>query len=110
MKTHYETLGISKSASASQIRASYRKLAKLYHPDVAQVGHAEAEKQIREINVAYSVLSKPRTRSSYDAGLNKDNFDRAAEPEHCSNCGKPTTYWRVNRKPQVCVVCRGSCL
>jgi curved DNA-binding protein CbpA len=108
MKTHYETLGIRKTASSLEIKASYHKLAKLYHPDVTHLARVEAEKQIREINIAYSVLSKPRSRSSYDAKLNKDDFKIAAEPERCSSCDKPTTYWRTNIKARVCVECRNS--
>jgi len=53
MSTHYETLGIRKDASAKQVKASYRSLVKLFHPDRFAAGskaHAEAEKRIREIN------------------------------------------------------------
>ena len=108
MKTHYEILGISKGATASQIKASYRRLAKLYHPDKVHTAPTEAEKRIREINAAYSVLSKPLSRASYDEQLNKKLVQITAEPEHCSNCGKPTTYWRTNRAGRLCIECTGS--
>jgi molecular chaperone DnaJ len=55
MTTHYETLGISKEASAERIKRSYRTLVKIYHPDKFPSGseaQAEAEKQMRDINVA----------------------------------------------------------
>jgi DnaJ-domain-containing protein 1 len=108
MKTHYEILGIPKDASAERVKASYRALVKTYHPDkLAQgtKGHAEAEKRIREINVAYAVLSKPLSRASYDAKLNRELPYTAAEPELCAKCGKPTTYWNTNRKMPLCNAC-----
>jgi DnaJ-class molecular chaperone len=108
MKTHYETLRLQKDASAAQIKASYRNLVKLYHPDtLAQErnGHAEAEKRIRDINAAYAVLSKPLSRASYDAKLNRELPHPSAEPQRCANCGNPTTYWHTNRKAPLCHAC-----
>src|SRR5204863_5518383 len=95
MSTHYETLGIRKDASAKQVKASYRSLVKLFHPDRFAAGskaHAEAEKRIRESNAAYAVLSKPVSRASYDLKLNQALPHSGVEPEHCGNCGKATTY------------------
>jgi DnaJ-domain-containing protein 1 len=109
MKTHYETLGIPKDASAERVKASYRALVKTYHPDRLAEGtklHAEAEKRIREINVAYAVLSKPLSRASYDAKLN-NGANLEVGPEYCANCGKPTTYWHTNTKVPLCHACRG---
>jgi curved DNA-binding protein len=74
MKTHYEILGVSRGATASQIKTCYRKLVKLYHPDKAHLVHPDAENRIREINAAYSVLSKRLSRASYDAKLIKTFF------------------------------------
>jgi DnaJ-class molecular chaperone len=108
MKTHYEILGVSRGATASQIKTCYRKLVKLYHPDKAHLVHPDADNRIREINAAYSVLSKPLSRASYDAKLNKDVFQITAEPEHCANCGKPTTYWCTSRAARLCIICTGS--
>ena len=65
MSTHYETLGIVKDASAKHIKASYRSVVKMYHPDMFAEGskaHADAAKRIREINAAYAVLSKTLSR------------------------------------------------
>ena len=58
----------------------YRKLVKLYHPDKAHLVHPDAENRIREINAAYSVLSKPLSPASYDAKLNKDVFQMSIAP------------------------------
>jgi DnaJ-class molecular chaperone len=108
MKTHYETLGIPQDASAERVKASYRSLVKIYHPDTLTQGttaHAEAEKRIREINVAYAVLANTRSRASYDTKLNRELPHPAAEPERCSKCGNPTTYWHTNRKAPLCHAC-----
>ncbi|OGC11006.1 molecular chaperone DnaJ [candidate division WOR-1 bacterium RIFOXYA12_FULL_52_29] len=60
----YEVLGISKGASADEIKRAYRGLARKYHPDVnKEPGSAE---KFKEINEAYQVLSDPNKRSHYD--------------------------------------------
>ena len=112
MTTHYETLGIPREATAERIKRSYRRLAKLYHPDRCPSGseaHAEAEKKIREINIAYGVLSKPLNRAKYDAKLIKRPTSYSdAEPEHCSRCGKPTGYWDTVKRAARCHACAGT--
>jgi hypothetical protein len=107
MKTHYETLGIPKNASAAQIKASYRILVKMHHPDKFPegAGKAEAEERLRAINAAYAVLSKAASRASYDDKLNPAASPSEAEPEHCARCGKPTTYWHTTRKAPLCHAC-----
>ncbi len=64
-RDYYEVLGINKSASADEIKKAYRKLAKEYHPD-RNPGDAEAEKNFKEVNEAYSVLSDAEKKSRYD--------------------------------------------
>lgn len=114
MTTHYETLGIPREASAERIKRSYRRLAKIYHPDRCPDGseaHAEAEKKIREINIAYGVLSKPLNRAKYDARLSKRPSSYSeAEPEHCAKCGKPTGYWDTVKRVARCHACTGTFL
>lgn len=65
-KDYYQILGISKSASADDVRKAFRKLARKYHPDVAE-DKKTAEEKFKEINEAYEVLSDPDKRSKYDA-------------------------------------------
>jgi len=64
-RDYYETLGVSKAATADEIRSAYRKLARKYHPDVAK-DKKEGEEKIKEINEAYEVLSDPEKRKKYD--------------------------------------------
>ncbi|MBI4268677.1 molecular chaperone DnaJ [Candidatus Uhrbacteria bacterium] len=62
MKDPYQILGVSKSASADEIKKAFRKLAHQYHPD-KQGGNAD---KFKEINAAYQVLSDPQRRAQYD--------------------------------------------
>ena len=57
-KNYYEILGVSKTASADEIKAAYRKLAKQYHPDL-HPGDAEAARRMNEINEAYDLIKNP---------------------------------------------------
>ncbi len=61
----YEVLGVEKGASAEEIKRAYRKLAKKYHPDL-NPGDAQAEKNFKEVNEAYGVLSDSEKRQKYD--------------------------------------------
>jgi molecular chaperone DnaJ len=62
---YYETLGVSRDADLEEIKASYRRLARQYHPDVNPES-SEAEEQFKEINEAYEILSDPQKRAAYD--------------------------------------------
>src|SRR6202008_3510373 len=64
-KVFYLTLNRSESASADEIKKSYRKLAKQYHPD-ANANDAAAAERFKEISEAYSVLSDDAKRKQYD--------------------------------------------
>jgi molecular chaperone DnaJ len=64
-KSLYDTLGVSKSASADEIKKAYRKLARQYHPD-RNPGDASAEETFKEVQTAYDVLSDDDKRKAYD--------------------------------------------
>ncbi len=64
-RDYYETLGVSKTASADEIKSAFRKLARKHHPDLAKDKKA-AEEKFKEINEAYEVLSDPEKRKKYD--------------------------------------------
>jgi curved DNA-binding protein len=63
-RDYYETLGVSRDASADDIRAAYRKLARQYHPDVNK--ESGAEDRFKEVSEAYEVLRDPEKRAQYD--------------------------------------------
>ncbi|MEN8147790.1 MAG: DnaJ C-terminal domain-containing protein [Campylobacterota bacterium] len=63
-KSLYETLGVSDSATEAEIKKSYRKLARQYHPDVNK--DPDAEEKFKEINAAYEVLSDKNKKAQYD--------------------------------------------
>ena len=64
-RDYYEVLGVSKDASADEIKKAYRQLGKKYHPDV-NPGDKEAEEKFKEVGEAYAVLSDPDKRRQYD--------------------------------------------
>ena len=64
-RDYYEVLGVSKTASADEIKKAYRSLAKKYHPDM-NPGDKEAEAKFKEANEAYDVLSDKDKRAKYD--------------------------------------------
>jgi molecular chaperone DnaJ len=64
-KDYYKTLGVAKGASADEIKKSYRKLARQFHPD-ANKGDSKAEERFKEISEAYNVLSDEKRRKEYD--------------------------------------------
>ncbi|MBE6561477.1 MAG: molecular chaperone DnaJ [Ruminococcaceae bacterium] len=64
-RDYYEVLGVDKSADESTIKKAYRSLAKKYHPDM-NPGDKEAEKNFKEVNEAYAVLSDPEKKAKYD--------------------------------------------
>ena len=65
-RDYYEVLGVSRDASDAEIRKAFRKLARKYHPDVAE-DKAAAEEKFKELNEAYEVLNDPEKRKKYDA-------------------------------------------
>ena len=75
----YEVLGLTKDASQEDIRKTYRKLAKKYHPDL-NPGDTAAEERFKEISGAFAVLGDEDKRKRYDAGeLDETGAER---PEH----------------------------
>ncbi|MBK8007046.1 MAG: J domain-containing protein [Rhizobiales bacterium] len=67
MRDPYEVLGVSRKASAEEIKKSFRKLAKKYHPD-SNKGEPKASARFNEINTAYEILGDEKKRKSFDAG------------------------------------------
>ena len=76
-KDYYSILGVSKDATADDLKRAYRKLAKQYHPDAqhTEEDKKKAEAKFKEINEAYSVLSDENKRAQYDRF--GSNFEQA---------------------------------
>ena len=72
-RDYYQTLGVSRDASADEIRKAFRKLARKYHPDVSH--EADADARMKEINEAYAILGDRDKRAAYDR-LGKDFAQR----------------------------------
>ncbi|XP_071736112.1 chaperone protein dnaJ GFA2, mitochondrial-like [Rutidosis leptorrhynchoides] len=75
-KDYYDTLGINKNATASEIKKAYYGLAKKWHPD-ANKDDPEAETRFQEISKAYEVLKDDEKRAQYDQ-LGHENFEASA--------------------------------
>lgn len=104
-KDYYATLGVPRNADEQAIRSAYRRLARQYHPDVNE-DKARATEKFKEINEAYTVLSDPAKRRTYDSfGARWEQAQRrstrpngpTARPRtatHTAN-GPRTTYTRT---------------
>ena len=66
MRNPYDVLGVSKSASAAEIKSAFRKLAKKYHPD--QSKEPRAKERFAEIGAAYEILGDEKKRGAFDRG------------------------------------------
>lgn len=63
-RDYYEILGVARTATPEELKQSFRKLARQFHPDVNK--SPDAEEQFKEINEAFAVLSDPEKRAAYD--------------------------------------------
>lgn len=76
----YQLLGIKRDATAAEIRAAYRKLAKQHHPDL-NPGNKVAEERFKQVSAANELLSDPEKRARFDRGeIDASGAERAPEP------------------------------
>lgn len=71
MKDYYKILEVDRNATEEEIKKSYHRLMKKYHPDLNK--NAADEQKTKEINEAYEILGNPEKRIAYDAGFNENN-------------------------------------
>ena len=83
-RDHYSALGVGPDATAAEIKAAYRRLARASHPD-RHPGDMAAERRFKRIARAYEVLADPRRRAAYDT---RRTFGRFAAP----GTGGPATF------------------
>jgi curved DNA-binding protein CbpA len=88
MKNYYSILGVSNTASATEIKRAYRKLAILYHPD--KNPNATAEQFFKEVNEAYDVLGDVQKRNIYDYRLQNPVY--VSSPPHQPNQHRDPRY------------------
>jgi len=89
-RDYYDILGVSKTASAAELKSAYRKLALQWHPDRNK--SPDAETRFKEINEAYQVLSDSKKKQTYD------QFGHAAfDPSMGGGAGGP--FGGVSRAP-----------
>src|SRR2546423_1943317 len=95
-KDYYEVLGVPRSASDTDIKKAFRKLAREYHPDVAK-NKKQAESRFKEINEAYEVLGDPAKRKKYDElGANWRAYEQAGAQGGPGFGGQPGAGWNVH--------------
>lgn len=85
MKTHYEILGIERTATDAEIKQAFRNKAKVFHPDVSTA--PDAHEQFVKIAEAYNILKDPKTRAEYDRYLAGGRFTSSGTK---SQYGRPT--------------------
>ncbi len=94
---HYETLGISPSATQSQVKHAYRQLAKQFHPD-GQNAESTHDK-IAQVNAAYEVLGDERERQRYDALRSQPGHSRLrSHPNHSRTARTATAQSHYRRR------------
>src|SRR5271166_6978863 len=88
MRNPYDILGVSKSASAAEIKSAFRKLAKKYHPD--QSKEPRAKERFAEVGSAYEILGDEKKRAAFDRGeIDAEGKPRAPQFEGFGFGGQP---------------------
>ena len=87
--TYYDILGLHPAASVVDIRRSYRRLSKKYHPDTTQLAPSVATAKFQRLNQAYATLSSPQKRSLYDLKIGYSRINVIQAPKGWEEPDKP---------------------
>lgn len=93
---YYDILGISNTATNSEIKKAYKTLVKKYHPDVFEGDKSVADSKIKQLNEAYEVLSNADERAKYDEALLAVSNENTTSSNNYSN--SQTTDYDVYKK------------
>jgi len=96
--TFYDTLGVERDASESEIRQAFRRLALEHHPDrFTDAKRAAAEERFQVITEAFNVLSHPESRDNYDTEISKGTNIKAMDAKEISRrlTAKGSQSWRA---------------
>ena len=97
MQDHYAVLGVPRNADQELIKATYKALLKIYHPDVFKGDKKFATEQLKKINIAYEILSDPKKRKNYDSHHHQSS-GKEEDTEDFSNEGsrdERTAYQKI---------------
>ncbi|KAK9267786.1 hypothetical protein L1049_010221 [Liquidambar formosana] len=97
--TLYQILGVEETASQTEMKAAYRHLAKLYHPDAHPKDQPQGAWDFIEIHKAYATLCDPIARARYDMSLAAaERFRNAAAANHHPGIGlRPSRRWETDQ-------------
>ena len=104
-KDYYATLGVTKDATADEIKKAYRKLARKHHPD-ANKSDPKSEETFKEISEAYDVLSDDGKRKEYDE-MRTYGASFGGRRRIRTRSGKPLRRWCADDQPRRPVRRRG---
>ena len=95
MRDPYDVLGVSKTATAAEIKSAFRKLAKKYHPD--QSKEPKAKERFAEVGSAYEILGDDKKRKAFDRGeIDAEGKPRAPQFEGFGFGGRPGSGGRAD--------------
>ena len=93
-KNYYQILGVRQSASQDELKKAYRKLASMYHPDKYPDDTKFAEDMMKDINVAYEVLSDTAKKRAYDDWLGSESNSNSEErSSQTTSSNKPRKFY-----------------
>ncbi len=102
--TYYSLLGLHRAASVIEIRRAYRELSKRYHPDTTDLPKQLATVKFQKLNEAYTILSNPQKRLTYDLKIGYSRFESIQTPAdlnsrvtHSSHLSKSAYLHRGDR-------------